>query len=63
VSAHLIVPEDGGPELAVKEISQRRADSAKDLKPSQHRFSGLLGLGLILLIVFCALYFALRYMM
>jgi hypothetical protein len=62
VSAHPIVSKDGGTELALRK-AQGLADAAPDPSPRRHRFLGLLGLGLMLLIVFFTLYFALRYMM
>jgi len=62
VSAHLSISEDGGTELAVRTAPQQPANAAQASNPSRHRISGLLGLGLILLIVFCTLYFALQYM-
>ena len=60
MSAHLIVPEGGGTELAVRKASQELADAVQS--PSRHRVSGLIGLALILLMVFFTLYLALRYM-
>jgi hypothetical protein len=63
VSTPLIVPEHGRTELAGRKAPQESADVARDPSPSRHRFSGLLGLGLILLIVLFTLYLALRYMM
>jgi hypothetical protein len=63
VSTPLIVPEDGRTELAVTKAPQGSADAARAPSPSRHRFSGLVGLGLILLIVLYTLYLARRYMM
>ena len=62
MSAHLIVSEDCRTELEVREARQEPANPTQRSSPSQHRVSGLLGLGVILLIVFSTLYFALRYL-
>lgn len=63
MSAPLIIPEDRTSEVALQEKRQAPADAGADLRPSPYRLSGVLGLGFILLIVFVALYCALRYLM
>ena len=62
MSAYLVVSEDGGTELAIRKAPQEPADAAQAPIPSRQRVSGVLGLGLTLLIMFFTLYFALRYM-
>lgn len=62
MSAHLIVPEDCVHELRAKKDLPARANPAEASMSRQHRLSGLVGAGLILLIVFASLYFALRYL-